>query len=124
MANYQVIDKATGRKINVIVWDGVSDLGGLYSGCRIEPDDGTPFEGEGAHEPRTISRKQLFYALAEWPTGVMLTAFEGWKAQQKPQTQIYFDTEDRIPETNPKIERMCAALSINRADLFGLASSQ
>ncbi|WP_243368849.1 hypothetical protein [Microvirga solisilvae] len=39
---YQVLENETGRKVNVIHWDGESVLGPLYDGYTVEPDDGSP----------------------------------------------------------------------------------
>ncbi|KQT58158.1 hypothetical protein ASG52_22150 [Methylobacterium sp. Leaf456] len=66
MARYQIIDAATGRKCNVVEWDGSSPYA-PPDGQRIEPDDGTPLRG--APVPSTvlpaISDRQFAQALAD-----------------------------------------------------------
>jgi len=66
MARYQIIDIATGRKCNVVEWDGEAPYA-PSDGQRIEPDDGTPLWS--AARPNeglpAISDRQFAQALAD-----------------------------------------------------------
>lgn len=50
MPKYQIVDTVTGRKVNIVEWDGETEIY-LPEGQRIEPDDGAPVWQEEAIAP-------------------------------------------------------------------------
>jgi hypothetical protein len=71
--------------------------------------------------PRTVSRKQWFYALELWPDGSKLDAYSAYVPTTKRQAQIYFEAEDRFLESNAKVIKALAFLQLDRTAFFDLA---
>jgi hypothetical protein len=65
MARYQIVEIATGRKVNLVEWDGETEFTPL-DGLKLEPDDGKPIYVEEAPKERLadISDRQFAQALA------------------------------------------------------------
>jgi hypothetical protein len=69
MDRYQIIETATGRKLNVILWDGVTPLD-PGDGFHIEPDDGQPMweaPAEPASPPERVTNFQARYVMRQVP---------------------------------------------------------
>lgn len=63
MDRHQIIDLATGRKVNVVLWDGKSPWS-PGEGFRAEPDDGSPIVSDEPGPAVVISDRQFAQALA------------------------------------------------------------
>ncbi|SFL18871.1 hypothetical protein [Methylorubrum salsuginis] len=115
MARYQITDTATGRKLNIVEWDGETPFE-PQDGQRIEPDDGAPLWDEvpaAADAPPAISDRQFAQALADLGVITRPEALAFVKRGEVPaalQSAI-----DAIPD---EAERFAADMQVSGATIF------
>ncbi|WP_342151004.1 hypothetical protein [Methylorubrum sp. SB2] len=114
MARYQIIETATGRKRNVVEWDGKAAFTPQH-GQRIEPDDGTPVSEMPAPLAvlPAISDRQFAQALADLGVIARAEALAFVKRGEVPaplQAAI-----DAIPDADA---RFAAEMQVSGATLF------
>jgi hypothetical protein len=118
MAKYQVIDAKTGRKENVIEWDGKTPF--ALPGKTIKPDDGSPI---WAPVPAEVSPVQARKALRR---AGLIDAVNTHIATLGGDDQDTWEYADSIHRDNPILAAVASSLSLSETqldDLFRLAAT-
>lgn len=113
MARYQVVDSSN-KKINIIEWDGIADLGGQYPNCSITLCDGLPI---WVAPPVLVSRRQMMLALNQQGK---LTNIQAIVASANISVQIEWAEATQFERTNPVLQAMAQANGWTDADLDNL----
>lgn len=119
MARYQVIEEATGRKVNVAEWDGVREWH-PGDGLRAEPDDGSPI---WAPPPDTLTPRQFRRALRAMG---LHDTFESYKSGLAPEEQDDLEYALSVERLDPILERARRDLNMPeevRDELFRVGAS-